>query len=1066
MRLSLKKKFNSFNKTVKSQISLKSLYNKVNREYIGGSMKEKYIKLMEELYKVMMKKGEPFRARAYKKAEEAISTYDGEIMNPDDLKSVKGIGPVIIKKMKEFSETGKLELLEKAKNDPEQILANIYGVGPKKAKDLVSKGITSIEKMRENEDMLNDVQKTGLKYYDDLLKRIPRDEIDEYKNIFTQIFNEINTDGNMSYEIVGSYRRNASSSGDIDIIVTSKNNNDKEKFIKFLDLLKEKNIIIEFLSKGKTKSLTITKINNKLARRVDFLFSSIEEYPFAILYFTGSKTFNTVMRNHALKMSYTLNEHGLSKMENKKKGEKVNKEFLTEKDIFDFLKLEYKEPVDRIDGRSIMPIKNTSVNIISSPDDKAESKKINKNISKEVISEEKKNENIILQEKAESKGKVEKNKTIKKKKEKLNKPIKDKTVKNKMVKKRDTTIIKEFKQKGITILETLEEKQLTSIITKSQKAYYNDTPLMTDNEYDIVREFTDKKYPDNKAVEQIGAPVKGKNKVKLPYFMGSMDKIKPSTDAITKWKDIYKGPYIISCKLDGVSGLYTTEGDKPKLYTRGNGIVGQDISHLIPYLKLPKDSNLTIRGEFIVKKQIFDEKYSSEFSNSRNFVSGIINSKTINKDKIKSMDFVSYEILKPELKPSEQFKLLNNIDIDVVKHEIREHIDNDFLSTLLVSWKKNYEYLIDGIICGDDNIYPRTDKNPEHAFAFKMILSDQIAEAKVLDVIWNPSKDGYLKPKIRIEPINISGVKIEYATAFNAKYIEENKLGIGAQVKIIRSGDVIPYIMEVTVHADTAKMPEEEYEWNDTHVDIILKNKNTNKIVLLKNIAGFYKGIGTDGLSDGNVQRLIDTGYDTIEKIYFMKEEDFLKVEGFKEKLSKKIYTSIHDKIKEASLSVIMSASNIFGHGMAGKKIDIILKAHPNILQIDLSKEEKIKLLLNVKGMAKKSAELFIEGIPEFMKFLKNMNLEDKLEIKEPLVNIDKNNPLYEKNILMTGFRDKELIDKLVNNYGVNIVSSVTSKTDIVIIKNNLETSGKVEKAKELNKTIYTVDDFKKKYNF
>jgi NAD-dependent DNA ligase len=77
--------------------------------------------------------------------------------------------------------------------------------------------------------------------------------------------------------------------------------------------------------------------------------------------------------------------------------------------------------------------------------------------------------------------------------------------------------------------------------------------------------------------------------------MWSMDKIKPDSGTLDKWKQKYPGPYVISCKLDGVSGLYTTEGAEPKLYTRGDGKVGQDVSYLIPYLKLPKERGLVIR---------------------------------------------------------------------------------------------------------------------------------------------------------------------------------------------------------------------------------------------------------------------------------------------------------------------------------------------------------------------------------------------------------------------------------------------------------------------------------------
>ena len=119
-------------------------------------------------------------------------------------------------------------------------------------------------------------------------------------------------------------------------------------------------------------------------------------------------------------------------------------------------------------------------------------------------------------------------------------------------------------------------------------------------------------------------------------------------------------PYVISCKLDGVSGLYSTEGDKPKLYTRGNGIIGQDITHLIPYLRLPTTKNITIRGEFIIKKSAFNEKYKDTFSNPRNLVAGMINKKTISAKNYLDIDFVAYEVIKPQLKPSEQMKFLED----------------------------------------------------------------------------------------------------------------------------------------------------------------------------------------------------------------------------------------------------------------------------------------------------------------------------------------------------------------------------------------------------------------------
>jgi NAD-dependent DNA ligase len=170
-------------------------------------------------------------------------------------------------------------------------------------------------------------------------------------------------------------------------------------------------------------------------------------------------------------------------------------------------------------------------------------------------------------------------------------------------------LVESFKKDGIKVLESLSEKQLSEMIDAANNAFHCEgKPIMLDNEYDILYEFTQKKYPKNNVLQNVGGIVE-KNKVKLPYEMASMDKIKPDAGILPNWMKKYTGPYTLSCKLDGVSGLYSTEGDIPKLYTRGDGKVGQDISHMIPHLRLPKDKNIVIRGEFIIPKQIFNIKY-------------------------------------------------------------------------------------------------------------------------------------------------------------------------------------------------------------------------------------------------------------------------------------------------------------------------------------------------------------------------------------------------------------------------------------------------------------------------
>jgi NAD-dependent DNA ligase len=646
------------------------------------------------------------------------------------------------------------------------------------------------------------------------------------------------------------------------------------------------------------------------------------------------------------------------------------------------------------------------------------------------------------------------------------------TIPNSEIEKTKKHII-DFKENGITILDSLNEKELSEMLVLANDIYYNtNNAIMSDNEYDIVKEYTAKKYPKIEVIDLIGAPVK-KNKVTLPYEMPSMDKIKPDSNALSNWMNKYKGPYVLSCKLDGVSGMYSTEGIEPKLYTRGDGKVGQDISHLLSILNLPKQPNMVVRGEFIIPKKVFEEKYKSVFANPRNLVSGIINSKTID-EKAKDLHFVAYEIIQPQMPPQKQMQKLVDLKHEAVLNKTVEALSNETLSEILVDWRTNYMYEIDGVIVTDDKIYPRISGNPEHAFAFKMVLSDQMGEAKVLDVIWSPSKNGYLKPRVRIEPIRLGGVTIEYATGFNGKFIEDNKIGIGAIVQMIRSGDVIPYIKAVTTPAEKAKMPNVPYTWTTNHVDIVLEDIKGDITVLEKNITMFFVELEVDGLSSGNVKRIMEAGHNTVGKILKMSKTDFEKVEGFKSKMIEKIYNGIHEKVDKASLLDIMVASNTFGRGLSRKKMQPMMDEYPDILISGDTPEEKVKKLQTIKGIGLENAKGLVNNIPAFMAFLEETGLQTKLqktetnETKEQTsaianIVIDTSDPLYGKKIVMTKVRDKEIIEKM-GKVGATLEDSVNKNTFAVIVKSKEDDSNKIKKAKELGIAIYTPDEFKMQY--
>ena len=627
--------------------------------------------------------------------------------------------------------------------------------------------------------------------------------------------------------------------------------------------------------------------------------------------------------------------------------------------------------------------------------------------------------------------------------------------------------INKFKKEGINALENIPEQRYVTIIQKANDEYYNNKPLMTDNEFDIVKEYFEKKFPNNPVLQTIGAPIT-KNKVSLPYNMPSMDKIKPDTDALVKWMKKYTGNYVLSCKLDGVSGMYTTENNTQKLYTRGDGTIGQDITHLLPMLNLPNHENIVIRGEFIISKTKFEEKYKSRFANPRNLVAGIINSKTVD-NKINDMDFVAYEVIKPVLCPSDQMKLLEKYGFNTVRNLQMATLTNELLSQLLIDWRSNYEYEIDGIIVSNNKKYARTEKNPEHSFAFKMVISDQVAEAKVVDVIWNASKSGYLKPRVRIEPINIGGVKIEYATGFNGKFIESNKIGIGAVIQLIRSGDVIPYIKSVTTEAEMAKMPDVPYHWNETNVDIILDNIDDDTTVKEKNITSFFVGIQVEGLSTGNVKRLMNAGYDSTLKIIHMKKEEYEGIEGFQTKMINKIYNGIQERLKESTLVEIIAASNLLGRGIGKRKLEPIFEKYPNLFTLLISNEELKVMLLSVNGIGEENARSIVENMKKMKTFLAEANLlyklcneQSKQTIKTKKSQVE-DHILNGKNIVMTKVRDANIISEL-SKYGGKLENTITKNTFVLITKSHDDVSSKTKKANELGIPIMTPLEFTQKY--
>jgi hypothetical protein len=237
-----------------------------------------------------------------------------------------------------------------------------------------------------------------------------------------------------------------------------------------------------------------------------------------------------------------------------------------------------------------------------------------------------------------------------------------------------------------------------------------------------------------------------------------------------------------------------------------------------------------------------------------------------------------------------------------------------------------------------------------------------------------------------------------------------------------------------------------------------------------KNVALFFVSLEVEGLAKGNIKKLFAIGKTSVPKILKMSIDDFEMVEGFKQKMSEKIFHSIKDKVEKASLIDIMIASGKMGRGLGERKIQLILSKYPAILTSNESNETKEEMLKQVDGIGKENAHEFVKNIPVFISFLKECQLEYKLEnltlnINEDVNNVNVNNThaLFGKKLVMTKVRDAEIIEFMKKN---GIIMEDTMKKDIfvLIVKSKEVASNKTIFAEKNGIPIMTVDEFKLAY--
>lgn len=608
-------------------------------------------------------------------------------------------------------------------------------------------------------------------------------------------------------------------------------------------------------------------------------------------------------------------------------------------------------------------------------------------------------------------------------------------------------------------LGRLTPKECRDIVSYLDDQYYNGDSKCPDAVYDIIRDHANALAGTAK---KVGAKVReGATKTQLPFWLGSMTKYK--TDAeITRWCMRNRAfTYYATEKLDGISCLIVSdELGRVRMYTRGDGAIGADITFLRPHLaSLPKaiPKHFAVRGELILTREAFAAR-GEGYSNPRNMVSGIVNAKTL-KDGVDAISFVAYEHIRPDGVADPfpvQMRTLRSAGFAVVNSIELPEIDIDSLKGALNSLKAGCPYEMDGVVVyGDAQTVRNTADNPEYAFAYKVNQDDAKVATSVLGVEWNLSKHGYYKPTIVVDKVRCGGVMIKQLTGFNAKYVVDNRVGPGAKVEIVRSGDVIPIITRVLQPAPHVPMPS-SYQWNESGVDILLPDDQASDDIEKKRIVHFFETLEIPLINEGTVSRLFDAGHRSLLTILNLKASSISSLPGFGDASAQRLVDSIQS-VRRVPLWKLMAASSVFGVGFGAKKCKRLTDAFPDLLTEDVS----VEAMADLEGFSVRSAEQFVPRIEEFRRFYQDVSsfITAVVDEAEAAPSAPVLNNLAGVSVVFTGFRDKDM-EADVARRGGTVSSTVTKKTTYVVAADPSDGSSKLKKARELGVRVVTKQAF------
>lgn len=647
--------------------------------------------------------------------------------------------------------------------------------------------------------------------------------------------------------------------------------------------------------------------------------------------------------------------------------------------------------------------------------------------------------------------------------------------------------------------------ELIKIINKASEEYYtNDNPTITDQEYDDYYhelEKLEQQYPElireDSPTKRVGGKIIDEfKKVSHEIPMMSLGDIF-SEDEIFEFdqrikKTIPNPTYVCELKIDGLSvSLLYENGKLIRGATRGNGIVGEDITHNVETIKsIPLIINdkrkIEVRGEIYMPKKSFNklnqerqEKGESLFANPRNAAAGSVrqlDSKIAAKRNLSTFiyhlpssdDFnIKYHHESLSFMKELGFIVNENIKIADNVNEVINYVKE---------WTEKREslpYEIDGIVIKVDKIEDQkklgyTSRTPKWAIAYKFPAVEVLT--KIKNIEFCVGRTGKITPRADLDPVHLAGSIIKSVTLHNEDYIKEKDIMINDTIVLHKAGDVIPEVVKVLKERRTGiEIPfkmikncpicNSKLEKKETEANYFCPNTNCNARNIeglihfssreTMNIEGFGESIVEDFYNEGYLKTICD--YYTL----YNHKEDLKELEGFGEKSINNLLQNI-EKSKKNSLEKLLFA---LGIRYIGKKTAKILAI--NYRNIDKLMSAEYEDLVKIQDIG----EVIADSVYKFFKEEKNIKTINELKLLGVNMEYKGNESIDDnfnnKTFVLTGTLSKLTRDEAsieIENRGGKVTSSVTKKTDYVIVGEN--PGSKYQKAKDLNINILNEEEF------